>query len=166
MLDAYCNRLYTNDYVRAHYPEIKTFKTQIKRAILAHGGKSVHYSQMDSFLASAVFLHHLYLTYPFLKRQNNQPSGSLSPQEEKAIRDTVEILEQGFSFSAAGRLGPDEIVTRLQRILSRLDGQKTPPSASNSCTKNKNKNRCSVSGGTRKRSKRTKTRRIKYIRKG
>lgn len=159
MLDAYVTKIYNNDYVRAHYPEIETFKTQIKRAILAHGGKSVHYSQMDSFLASAIFLHLLYLTYPFLKQRNNQPSGSLSPQEEKAIRDTVEILAQGFSFSSAGRLGPDEIVTRLQRVLSRLHGQKTPPpSASNSCSTNKSKKKknCIVSGGTRKKAKQTK----------
>lgn len=171
-LQVYFARFYNNEYIQTLYPDIQTLEDQIRQAILAHGDKPIHYSQMDSFLASAVFLHLLYRTYPFLKRQGNQPrqnSTSLSPQEEQAIQDTVEVLIQGFSFSSARRLGPDDIVARLQRILSRLRGQKTPPSLTPSspsltpsCPKNKNKNGCILSGGTRKRAKKMKkTRRVK-----
>lgn len=158
IIHAYASRFYYNDYVRMNYPTIQDMEKRLLDAIQAHGEKAIPFHHMDSFLLAPVLLGLLYRTYPFLKGDYS----NVQPTEEKAIRKTKDILEQGFSFSSSHRLGPEETVQRLEHIICRLKNRNTD-SDTNTHTKTKrntekNRNGCTVSGGSRRRNKTIKNR--------
>ena len=151
ILRAYQGRFLNNRYVEAHYPAGQ-WDRLLREAAEGHGDKPIPLSTQDSFLLSGVLLDLLYRAFP--------PSSSiLSPQEDKSLRATVEVLEEGFRIT--DRIGPDEMVSRLQRIGDRTNkeentrsDQPNQPTRKNQTTRNKNQNRCTVSGGRMRRNKR------------
>lgn len=159
ILRAYLGRFLNNRYVDRIYPSGELDR-RIREVATAHGDKPIPFHTVDSFLLSPILLDLLYRVYPFLEDSLDSAPSSLSSQERQALRDMVEVLEEGFRFSPL-RIGPEEIVTRLQRILCRLKGEPNHNRRQKNQEKNQEKNRCVVSGGRTRRKNKTKRRTTK-----
>ena len=113
LLRFYCARLYRNQWLHRRYPRLQDFQSAVEAAIQEHGDRPVSLHEMDSFPLSLLLLDILTTLYPSLL-EHSHPM--------RALHDATDILEQGASLSSANRLGPDELVKQLRRILARLKG--------------------------------------------
>jgi len=162
ILRSYLGRFLHHRYVDRHYPKGEWAK-QVQEAMTSHSNKPVSLHTVDSFLLSSILLDLLYRVYPFLESDASPASpASLPPQEERALRDMVGVLEEGFRLT--GRIGPEEIVTRLQRIKNRLEGknqeeqknqtQENKQGMNQKQGKNQENKGCAVMGGAKRRQSR------------
>lgn len=173
ILRSYLGRFLNHRYVDRHYPKGEWAK-RVQEVMTSHGDKPVSLHTADSFLLSSILLDLLYRVYPFLESNaSSSSSSSLPPQEERALRDMVDVLEEGFRLT--GRIGPDEIVTQLQRIKNRLEGknqeeqkQKNQENkkACQKSKKNQENKGCAVMGGAKRRRTQKRSKRRIISRKG
>lgn len=161
LLRFYCARLYRSTWLHRQYPRLQDLQHAVEVAIQEHGDRPVSLDQMDSFPLSLLLLDVITTFYPLLL-----DPVSVSDPDMKALRDTMAVLERGALLSSANRMGPDELVKEIRRILARItpSSEENQKNQENQTRKNQTRknqenqtrknNHCVVSGGKQKRAKR------------